>query len=360
MLERPRIQFTSENKPLSNTLDINGSPTALWDDAALSGNILGRFDGPGDWRAIFPVNQSVPENGEETVHFMVSSYCEDRFRSIRDLTTEELSVPLNLAERFLNSDNRVVGFHNSEDDRLRKPNPQSWRNFHFHFYGAPYEMEELTIPPRKLKEPMNNIMQRLLNDYFALNYRDEDKYTIIPASQLQDFGYNPKGALLFRGITLRLDSKDIALAIKQIDSTYREMHRSLYSYLVTNYDEVEKSNWSIPYDKRLFEGAASKLNTMRIGIQDSRKDLLKFYSRLHSDFDENIVADHRIYRSPTYVVSIMNLGLFTYICFKPDFFRQAGIFDSLGLVPVRKVSENASLKGRRRRAETEVKKLGAY
>lgn len=342
-------QLIAVNKPLEAFLDINKAPNVLWDDVYEKGNILGHLSGAGNWKLVFPLSQVVSEVDKESVHFMCSPFSEKNFRTITLLTQDELLIPLKLATKFLSDTNRLVGFNNCEDDRSRKPANQSWCNFHFNFYAVPKKREPLTLTTHKLQEQVNDLAEFILS-------RAMRKFKAQERESIHHLGYSPRGAVICS--CKNTTSKKLAYLIQSMDSTYRKAHENLFKILVQNYDEVAKGKWAIPYKPKLKKDVENKVK-LKLGKKLFKSAML-LHARIKDEYEDStkLAPKDKIFRSPTYVITMLKESDIIYTIFKANFFHPAGMLESVGIENIRKFSKKASLKRRKKRAETELKKLG--
>jgi hypothetical protein len=351
--------------PPTERIPINKDSEVLFGDAEKKGNIFGYLGGQGNWAVVFPVIQAIPE--EDGVNIMIAprNRGSENFITLDDLDVAELSTALGAVLQFLDGEgNRVVAYNRSSDEWEWKSPNQSWKQHHFQFYDLPYDLETRSGRlPKKLREPFYKQLGKVVTAYSRGLIEAEGLSGDV---SVMDYGKAGLGDnFTSRGsAVIKIENEEpevLARLIKTIDEGYSDFHEGLFSCFVTNYDEVKKSNWNISYELRSQKEASELLEKKSEELTVNRKNtgrLLRFYQVLKEDA-EDIEKSRRVYRSPSYVASMVRGEDGLYFVFNPNIFRRAGPYEAVGLVGERTPDPNARLEKRKIRAQELARTLSA-
>jgi hypothetical protein len=228
----------------------------------------------------------------------------------------------------------------------------------------PYDLETRSGRlPKKLREPFYKQLGKVVTAYSRGLIEAEGLSGDV---SVMDYGKAGLGDnFTSRGsAVIKIENEEpevLARLIKTIDEGYSDFHEGLFSCFVTNYDEVKKSNWNISYELRSQKEASELLEKKSEELTVNRKNtgrLLRFYQVLEEDA-EDIEKSRRVYRSPSYVASMVRGEDGLYFVFNPNIFRRAGPYEAVGLVGERTPDPNARLEKRKIRAQELARTLSA-
>lgn len=357
MSEITAHKIVTENPPVASSGSINDRPESLWNRFEQQGNIIGKIDDR--WQIIFPDNQYIPEDNSESVHFMISPRDED-FKKISTLTSEELNPATRLALSFLKTPETLVTYNVSEDDDKRKQSSQTWKNFHIHFLKFPHKdkLEKIEKHPISFSEPFNEIIDDFLSSAFTKvlteNSMLANTVDILSRQQKNKLGLFVKAGVVF-SVKDNISNEVLSDIIKDFDTAYKLLHRDLFSLFVSNYEQVEKARWKIPYELRDQEEIFDLIN--KTPMPKNVKRFAKKFAVVLKEENKETNNNKKLFMSPTYSVAISAQDNDLFFTLQPHLFRKAGVTEIMGIQLERINKEGASIENRRKRAIAWISKL---
>jgi hypothetical protein len=308
-----------------------------------------------EWVPIIPDGQYVlPEEG---VHFMIAPHDDTKFLRVEHLEPEQLEPVCRLILPFLQGNPARQVCYNIAPDKSRKTS-QSWHNLHMHFLQLPSfeRMAEVERLPFKMREFAWRMQSSALLELYKTraNIPPSLKTVQLPTC-------HPMGGIEFV-LPDDLNPKTLAEIIKYMDTSYREIHRSIVSLFVSNYDNVYNSNGQVGYES-VHRNQESQIDTFD-NLPETKTYLRHLCKFLKFVKDPNTTTQmsppentDTIIRVPAYTTVFTNINNKYYLQFMPHLFRDSGGTEVRGIELERKSVDTIPEDGRVDRADECIKSL---
>lgn len=325
---------------------------------------------PTDWRVVFPAGQYVPEEDpSNSFHFMITPDL-GTFMNVEDLSEGQMeplaAAMLGLVEEYPQARS---GYNIGPDHS--KVTSQKWHNLHVHCYQFPaFEHLNATVVESNHRQPLayrklHELMWPQIDD--VTQWWFDSQMSGVPGVEgVENLKWGLEGVFPKGGTTLILDNNitplQFAGVLKGVDTVYSDLHRSVFSMFVSNYDTAASSKGREQYELREPAERHSQIQSFHPGVDRMspfRSSLLNA-SRVLRPAGEVEIAD-QIVIPPSYSVTLLQ-GRGQYenrklLAVTPHLRSPSGSSEAEGIFPNRQTISGAPVESRFGRAEAVVNRL---
>lgn len=362
-------------------------PHILINDARDSQNLLGILpvEHPREpsWACIMPLQQ--PQGTYEGASWAgMNTPVVDEWCTIDQLSHDLLAPNMRFVLQHLEEPGSAVGFNYSPDPRTRlvdgieraKFKPNSWDHFHMHWMAgidsAVQEVssgDKVTIqagrwsmdvrPHRYLSEILPHVIEDVLDQEYQnpeLKIWGLDAH-IIPAAERKALPYAPEGGITFSlPEKIYADPANLSQAMKDIHEGFTKIHHKIWNIFVANYDEVQMSEWTLPYVMRPQKDISNRLQDFS-SSDNIRSGMTAFFSLLRPEAEIPNTMNW-LYKGPSHSMAVYKHEANYILSLLPHLMHPTNWLAALGIFEVRQ-AQTADLGGYRVHALAHANKLGA-
>lgn len=342
--------------PNSAKFNMNATPESMWQNLEQEQNQGIGWHEPidassGVWGA-FPINQYAPEWGDNA-HYMTTFRLGDRFAMPYNIPQEAQVAAGKHLQTHLDNPNSFLSYNITYGPNSWKQSSMTWENWHIHCCKIQPEALKGKSPRNtKILEPG----QELRDDFFLeqvtrLKADQPEALGILADAEFVDlhdkaaYGYLPTG-LVF-SMPANISSDQFFQVFTDIDNISKGIHRDVFSSCVTNYDDVEDTNWYGNYTMRSQEDLKAQL----AGRSPLEQEFLcRTHAAITFGTQDGLDEKKRIFKSPCYSVAAWQANDRIVFLADPHSFRKKGGLEAMGIEMSRKTSPEASIDIRRKNA----------
>ncbi len=361
--------ITALNAPYTIPEGINSNPHALYSAHEQAGLILPGEIG-GFWYGTYALGQGVSEEGTGA-HFMLSTDC-DYFVSIHNSSVDQLAPGIQATLNFLkaNSSRAVAGLHHSSEPRFvdglnRERNTaarqakgntqiQQWNMIHIHCVDPGENITALSEAPKNVFDFGSRFVERLLYK-LCLAEPLVPNNAPIPIEGRSVGDYFPHGGVLYQ-FDPSTPAYEITELIKNFDTKYYQWHHEIFGLFAENYEQVQQSGWTIPYEIKPIHQIAQEIQQSTLLDSKTKQVLIKFAPRL---LQENAITDPNslLYRSPSYAITFFKDHASNYVLMGGNILNRVGMTERVGINIIKRYEPGTSQEQRKIRANEAFRKI---